>query len=497
MLGARLDTNRVQACRRMSMKPGIQLQMGQQLTMTPQLQQAIRLLQLSTLELRQEIQEQLETNPVLELDEGEDAIETPEEPDPDAEPDPAAEDSPGDELPVDADWDDYVGEPTGSPPPEDERPPEDNTAAAPSLHDHLHWQLNLTPMSEPDRAIAWALIEGLDASGYLDISLDDAGSAARAALGPDCPGHFPAEEEVVAVLHRLQHFDPPGVAARTLAECLRLQLEQMEPEPPWRDPALTLLEQGQALLEHGDRAGLCRLLGITDAQLDEVMGLIRTLNPTPGDDLAPPPEAEIPDVMVRRHHGRWTVELNPEALPRLGINDYYAGLAGQARSEAEGSYLSARLQEARWLLKSLQSRNETLLQVARRIVEVQQDFLDYGEEGMKPLVLADIAEAVDMHESTISRVTNRKYMATPRGLFELKYFFSSHVATEGGGECSSTAIRAIIRKQVAAEDARKPLSDNKLAALLQDQGIQVARRTIAKYRESLGIASSSERKRRL
>lgn len=479
------------------MKPGIQLQMGQQLTMTPQLQQAIRLLQLSTVELRQEIQEQLETNPLLELEDDSAELDAPEEADPDTELDPAGEESLADELPVDADWDDYVGEPTGVPASEDDRPPEDNTAAAPSLHDHLHWQLNLTPMSLPDRAIAWALIEGLDTSGYLAISLEDAGDAARASLGEACPEHFPAEEEVLAVLHRLQHFDPPGVAARDLAECLRLQLEQMEPAPPWRAEALTLLDQGQALLERGDRAGLCRLLDVTEAQLDEIMAVIRALNPTPGEDLAPPPEAEIPDVIVRRRHGRWSVDLNPDALPRLGINRYYAGLAGQGRSEAEDGYLRARLQEARWLLKSLQSRNETLLQVAQRIVEVQQDFLDYGEEGMKPLVLADIAEAVEMHESTISRVTNRKYMATPRGLFELKYFFSSHVATEGGGECSSTAIRAIIRKLVAAEDARKPLSDNKLAALLQERGIQVARRTIAKYRESLGIASSSERKRRV
>jgi RNA polymerase sigma-54 factor len=477
------------------MKPGIQLQLGQQLTMTPQLQQAIRLLQLSTLELRQEIQEQLETNPLLELEEDAGVEEHLDEADPDAELEFDGE-SLSDELGVDADWDDYVGEPTGMPAGEDDRPPEDNTAAAPSLHEHLHWQLNLTPMSALDRAIAWALIEGIDTAGYLAISLDEAAAATRQALGERCPDGFPGEDEILAVLHRIQHFDPPGVAARSLAECLRLQVLQLDPAPEWREPALRLLEQGLERLERGDRAGLRQLLGLSDTELDAVMDGIRGLNPQPGEDLTPPPETEIPDVIVRRQGRRWTAELNPEALPRLGINSFYAGMAGDARSEADNGYLRARLQEARWLLKSLQSRNDTLLRVARRIVEVQQDFFDYGEEAMKPLVLADIAEAVEMHESTISRVTSHKYMATPRGLFELKYFFSSHVGTEGGGECSSTAIRAIIRKLVAAEDARKPLSDNKLAALLHERGIQVARRTIAKYRESLGIPSSSERKQR-
>ena len=207
------------------------------------------------------------------------------------------------------------------------------------------------------------------------------------------------------------------------------------------------------------------------------------------------PDYVVPDVIISRRGKRWQVELNPESLPKVGLNQTYAGMVNQTRNEADSSYMKGQLQEARWLLKSLQSRNETLLKVSTRIVEVQHDFFEYGEEAMKPLVLADVAEAIAMHESTISRVTSQKYMLTPRGIFELKYFFSSHVGTDAGGECSSTAIRAIIKKLVAAEDPRKPLSDNKLSSLLKDQGIQVARRTVAKYREAMRIPASSDRKR--
>lgn len=479
----------------MAMKPGLQVQLGQQLTMTPQLQQAIRLLQLSTVDLRQEIQEQLETNPLLELEENEPLEEPLDEPaDPDAELDPDSDTLP-DELPVDSEWDDYYGEPTGMPPPDDENSPQDNTAPPESLRDHMHWQLNLTPMSLPDRAIAHALIDGLDERGYLAESLEDIARATRHSLGEACPATFPGEDELLAVLHRIQQFDPPGVAARDLAECLTLQLRQLPPAQPWRDEALKLVEQGLPRLEARDYAGLKRLLQLDEEALAAVIGVIRSLNPHPGDYLPATADYVVPDVVVSRREQRWQVELNPEALPKLGINRYYAGLADRARTEEEGGYLRARLQEARWFLKSLQSRNDTLLRVARRIVEVQKDFLDYGEEAMKPLVLADIAEAVEMHESTISRVTNQKFMATPRGVFELKFFFSSHVGTESGGECSSTAIRAIIRKLIAAEDRRKPLSDNRLAALLREQGIQVARRTVAKYREAMRIPASSERKR--
>lgn len=477
----------------MSMKPGLHLQLGQQLTMTPQLQQAIRLLQLSTVELRQEIREALETNPLLELEEDFSDAESLEDV---AEREAGLEEDIPQELDMDSDWDDWFDD-TGGPASGGEPFDDPGDRAAPAgLHEHLLWQLNLTPFSPLDRAIAHAIVESLDERGYLEADLTDIAAAGRALLGEDAPDGFPDEDEVLAVLHRVQHFDPPGVAARDLRECLLLQLEQLPPEQAHRDTALMLVRDGLPLLEKRDYRALRRQLAIGENELVDTVKLVSSLNPFPGEALqAPNDDYVIPDVIVSRREGRWQAELNPEALPRLGLNHYYASLAGQARTEQEGSYLRGRLQEARWLLKSLQSRNETLLRVASCIVEVQQGFFTYGEEAMKPLVLAEVAEVVGMHESTISRVTNQKFMFTPRGLFELKYFFSSHVSTEAGGECSSTAIRAIIRKLIAAEDARKPLSDNKLAALLGEQGIQVARRTVAKYREAMKIPASSERKR--
>jgi RNA polymerase sigma-54 factor len=475
------------------MKPGLQIQMGQQLTMTPQLQQAIRLLQLSTVELRQEIREALETNPLLELEE--DFSES-ESLDAAGDIETGLEEDIPQELDMDSDWEDWVDD-TGAPAGSSDFADDPGDRAAPgTLHDHLLWQLNLTPFSPLDRAIAHAILESLDERGYLTADTADIADAARAMLGMDAPEGFPEEDEILAVLHRLQRFDPPGVAARDLRECLRLQLEQLPGEEPLRQSALGLVQNGLELLEHRDYRGLRRALGLGEQELVDALTLIRSLNPFPGEALQPAADDYvIPDVIVNRRDNRWRAELNPEALPRLGLNHYYASLAGQARSGEEASYLRGRLQEARWLLKSLQSRNETLLRVTSCIVEVQQDFFTYGEEAMKPLVLAEVAEAVEMHESTISRVTNQKFMLTPRGLFELKYFFSSHVSTEAGGECSSTAIRAIIRKLIAAEDSRKPLSDNKLATLLGEQGIKVARRTVAKYREAMKIPASSERKR--
>lgn len=475
----------------MSMKPGLQIQLGQQLTMTPQLQQAIRLLQLSTVELRQEITEALETNPLLEMEEDQDDTES-------LEALEATETGPDDDIPeeldLDSDWDDWFDD-TGAGGGSFDEPVEH--AAPDSLHDHLLWQLNLTPFSSLDHAIARAIIESLDERGYLEAGMADLSAATRALLGDNAPrGGFPDEDEILAVLHRVQHFDPPGVAARDLRECLRLQLAQLPPEQPHRTAALALVDDGLELLEKRDYRALRRQLDLSEQALVDAIKLVSAMNPFPGEGLRTNTDDHvIPDVVVSRREGRWHAELNPDALPKLGLNHYYASLAGQARGEQEGSYLRGRLQEARWLLKSLQSRNETLLRVATCIVEVQQDFFTYGEEAMKPLVLAEVAEAVDMHESTISRITNQKFMFTPRGLLELKYFFSSHVSTEAGGECSSTAIRAIIRKLIAAEDARKPLSDNKLAALLGERGIKVARRTVAKYREAMRIPASSERKR--
>jgi RNA polymerase sigma-54 factor len=488
------------------MKQGLHLQLGQQLKMTPQLQQAIRLLQLSALDLRQEIQDTVESNPLLEMeDEGLDFAE------PAADADSTTQESEREELDldnrdqfendlqVDTDWDElYPGSSGSGSGTQDEEGEgwEARNAPQESLHDHLLWQLNLTPMGDADRAIAEAIVDSLDERGYLVCPLDDIRAAVQPLnLKPDDP-LFPEEDEIIAVLHLLQHFDPPGIAARDLGECLTIQLNLLDEDTPWRKQALQLVDQHLNLLESRDFDNLRRRMNLNDEQLSDVMRLIRGLNPAPGASMGDSaPEYVVPDVVVSRRGKRWLVELNPESMPKVRVNDHYAGMIRHTRREEDGSYLRAQLQEAKWFLKSLQSRNETLLKVSTRIVEVQQGFFEYGEEAMKPLVLAEIADAVGMHESTISRVTNQKYMLTPKGVFELKYFFSSHVGTDGGGECSSTAIRAIIKKLVAAEDARKPLSDNKLADLLNEQGIQVARRTVAKYREAMRIPASSERKR--
>jgi RNA polymerase sigma-54 factor len=491
------------------MKQSLTIQLGQQLKMTPQLQQAIRLLQLSALDLRQEIQESVEINPMLELEDeqsGDVSLESLKESDnqDSQELDLDSSDQLPDDLQVDTDWDDIyqsgssgTGSGSGSADGEEGDAWEARNAAPLTLQQHMLWQLNLTPMTDADRAIAYAMVEALDHRGYLTSSLDDIAETVRHELEDELPDEtFPEEDEMMVVLHHLQQFDPPGVAARSLQECLDIQLRQLDASVPWLDQALILVGQHLALLEGRDYMTLRRRMAISEDDLGEVLNLVRGLNPAPGDGLnEEPAEYVVPDVIIQRKGKRWLVELNPESLPKVRINNQYAGMVGQARREEDGTYMRAQLQEAKWFLKSLQSRNETLLKVASRIVQVQKDFFEYGEEAMKPLVLAEIADAVGMHESTISRVTTQKYMLTPRGVFELKFFFSSHVGTDGGGECSSTAIRAIIKKLIAAEDARKPLSDSKLADLLNDQGIKVARRTVAKYREAMRIPASSERKR--
>ncbi len=481
------------------MKPTLQLQIGQQLTMTPQLQQAIRLLQLSTLDLRMEIQQAVENNPLLELEDGAedfsaDEAEGDADGDMELERDDALDDLVEGPVETDSDWDDlYVGQSSAGAGEGDDADAWQQRHANPvTLLEHLEWQLNLTPMSDRDRVIAQIILEALDERGYVTVPLDDLLATAEAQIAdPDDPVE---EDEILAVLHRLQQFDPVGVASRDLAECLGVQLTQLPADTAHLDTARAILAH-QEFLEKHDYAGLRRALGVGEADLVDALALLRTLDPAPGQQIGGEDvDYAVPDVVVRAHRGGWRVELNEEVLPKVNLHAQYAHMARQVGGE-DGQYLRNCMQEAKWFLKSLQSRNDTLLKVASRIVEVQQDFFNYGEEAMKPLVLADIAEAVEMHESTISRVTNQKFMLTPRGVFELKYFFSSHVDTDGGGECSSTAIRAIIKKLVAAENPRKPLSDNKLANLLNDQGIKVARRTVAKYREAMRIPSSSSRKR--
>ncbi len=501
------------------MKPTLQLQIGQHLTMTPQLQQAIRLLQLSTLELQTEIQEALDSNPMLEAadDDGEPAEKADDTPidyaaaeealareaaDNGEEPVPVdinSNESMPDELPVDSLWEDVFSSGSanttsaGSGNEDDDNPLEARSAAPETLAGHLAWQLNLTPFSDLDRAIGMAILDAIDERGYLTAGLDD---ILAAVADPQDP--FAVEmDEVEAVLHRIQQFDPPGVAARDLRECLLIQLRQLPEETRSRSDAIALVRDYIDLLGSRDFAGIMRKLKLTESGLKSAISLVQTLNPNPGGRIGSVSETEYitPDVIVHRKHDRWTVELNPETAPKLRVNSNYASLVRRADSSADNTYLRNHLQEARWFIKSLQSRNETLLKVASCIVMHQRAFLELGPEAMKPMVLRDIAEEVGMHESTISRVTTQKFMHTPRGIFELKYFFSSHVSTTGGGEASSTAIRAMIKKLVAAEDARKPLSDNKIADLLLEQGIEVARRTIAKYRESLNIPPSNERKR--
>ncbi len=487
------------------MKQSLQLKIGQSLTMTPQLQQAIRLLQLSSLELSAEITQALESNPMLEADEDADSIDddlatgdSDDELEADGLQDPADPEMTGDmeeawdaelpdDLPVDSSWDDiYQPSSTPSTPAsDDDFRPEDSSEE--TLQDHLLWQLNLTPMSDTDRAIALAIIDGIDSAGMLLTSLDD--------IVSDMPEDVEIEE-VTAVLKRVQQFDPPGIAARDLGECLCLQLAALPDPPPAATLAQVLLSEHMKALSTRDYAGIKRALKLSDEELAGAIELIQTLNPRPGNAVdTSEPEYVVPDVFVRKDGNRWLVELNNDTLPKLRINNGYAGLIKRADSSRDNTFLKDNLQEARWFLKSIASRQETLMKVASQIVEQQRGFLEYGEEAMKPLVLQDIADAIEMHESTVSRVTNRKYMHTPRGIFELKYFFSSHVGTTGGGEVSSTAIRALIKKLTGEENPRKPLSDNKIASLLAEQDIKVARRTVAKYRESMAIPPSNERKR--
>lgn len=476
--------------------------------MTPQLQQAIKLLQLSTLDLQQEIQAAIDSNPMLEISEDESPG-----PDSGTPSDNHASDTVGadsnehessgvdetwgegipEDLPVDTRWDDIYQPSPGAKQSNSDSGDQDlvsRSTTDESLQDHLRWQLNLTRMSDIDRLIAMAIIDSVTADGRLACDVEDI-----LASFADNPEADVEEDEVLAVLHRIQQFDPPGVAARDLRECLLIQLRQLPPETPWLRQTLDIVGNYLSLLGARDYNQLMRRARVNEEQLKQVLKLIQSLNPSPGVAISPSDtEYVVPDVFVSKRNGSWVVELNPDIAPKLRINDHYASLTRQCNS-ADSSYIRDNLQEARWFLKSLQSRNETLMKVASKIVEYQRGFLEYGEEAMKPMILHDIAEAVEMHESTISRVTTQKYMHTPRGIFELKYFFSSHVSTDAGGECSSTAIRALIKKLVAAESPKKPLSDSKITALLAEQGIQVARRTIAKYREAMMIPPSNERKR--
>jgi RNA polymerase sigma-54 factor len=485
------------------LKSSLNLQLGQTLTMTPQLQQAIRLLQLSTLELQLEVQQALENNPMLERMEDTGEGQSDETPGAGAEAE-VPEATANAEDP----WDDLYPETTHAGPDFDDRDPFENRPGSEGgLQEHLLWQLHLSPLGERDRQIGTLLIDSITPDGYLEDSLEalcealNAQALAVAEREPDLDAldlEPVTVDELEAVLHWIQSCDPAGVGARNLRECLALQLRQLPLETPGLEPARRILECGMDALARHDFRALQRDVGGDAAALTAAVDLIRGLNPRPGGQISDrPAEYVTPDVYVRRDTGGWRVELNPDIAPRIRINSLYAGMIRQVSDARDSAFMRGQLQEARWFLKSLHSRNETLLRVARAIVERQSDFLERGDVAMHPLILRDIAEALGMHESTISRVTTQKFMHTPRGVFEFKYFFSSHVGTADGGECSATAIRAMIRQLISEEPPNRPMSDSRLAQVLMDRGINVARRTVAKYREAMNLPPSSERRQML
>lgn len=467
------------------MKPSLQLKLSQHLALTPQLQQSIKLLQLSTLELEQELEKYLQENPLLER---EDDSYTPARIEPSMTSTGEPEQKPAEaepEAPPSNNEESWLGEGDGSDAgyantsgsfDDDDDGFQDIQAATVSLREHLSSQLGLLSLPPRDRTLVQCLIDALDEDGYLTQSLEDLAESLPAELEID-------PDELQIALRHLQQFDPTGVGARSAQECLALQLRALAGNET-RDLALRIVSAHLELLAARDFTKLKKFVDCDDEQLRAAQTLVRSLNPRPGAKYAALDARYItPDVVVRKVRGQWTANINADAYPRLRINSLYA----QILSRQRGSGLSGQLQEARWLIKNVQQRFDTILRVTQAIVDRQRQFFDHGEVAMRPLVLREIADTLDLHESTVSRVTTQKYMATPRGIFELKYFFGSHVATEAGGACSATAIRALIKQLVGAENARKPLSDSEITELLGQQGIVVARRTIAKYRESLGI----------
>lgn len=458
-----------------AVKRALELKLGTQLSMTPQLQQAIRLLQMSSVELRAEIQAALEQNPLLDFEEI------------------TLEETLQDDQDDQEDQDDSEQQSFQEISKKQSQqetplfPVETLNANTPSLRDHLFWQMQLTPLSETDRLIASAIIDAIDEDGFLTCSLEDI----IATLQPqivDMP-------EVEAILHRIQQFDPVGVGSRNLEECLKIQINHLPQATPWHHQAQLLITHYLLLLGKHDYATLRRRLKLRAEELNEVIHLIQTLNPRPGTQVGERhTEYIVPDAFTFKRHGKWIVELNKQLMPKLSINDYYASIINANHQRSHQHILRQQLQEAKWFLKSIETRNTTLQKVLEAIVAHQTPFLEHGNEYMRPLILQDIASELEMHESTISRITTQKYIHTPLGTFELKHFFSNQVNKNGAKECSPMAVQALIKKLIAHENPHKPLSDQKIALLLAEQGVTLARRTIAKYREELHILPSNERK---
>ncbi len=470
------------------MKPSLQLKLSQQLNLTPQLQQSIRLLQLSTLELNQEIDRIIQENPLLELNEGWNAKPPDSDETKNESPDTATDDKEAVQTDQDysLDWSEGSSYSSNNTYNEEHELPQ--IAAEPlSLREYLNQQISLSQVSEREKKITSLLIDSLDDDGYLIQDLNELLEMLPDELGINI-------EDLNRTLTYLQHLDPPGVGARNLQECLLLQLQNLPKDTPHLSQAIEIVAQYLDVLASHDFALIKRLLKCDDQSLRAVQKLITNLNPKPGSDFN---NADIryiiPDIIVSKMNGAWVASLNMDAVPRLNINHFYANILKQKHEESSQG-LSAQLTEAKWLIKNLQQRSSTILNVSNAIVERQQQFFEHGEIAMRPLVLREIAESLGLHESTVSRVTTQKFMRTPRGILELKYFFGSHVATDTGGACSATAIRALIKQLIQKENTKKPLSDNKIANILEEQGIVVARRTIAKYRESMHIPPANLRK---
>ena len=479
------------------MKPALQLRISQQLTLTPQLQQAIRLLQLSTQDIHQEVARMLDENPMLELAEESVPVAFPQDDSSLAAHGSAsaandgAEQAHADDRGTDdfgneqADWNTSGGA-VHSTDDEDETYPEQAAGQA-SLREYLHSQLTIGSLDGKDRKVVGLLIDALDENGYLAQDLGELAELLPVELDITL-------DDLETALVQLQHLDQPGLGARTLGECLALQLKALPEDTPQRDLAIRLVSNHLDVLAAHDFAGIKKLLRCSEDELRTAQHLIVGLNPRPGAEFDQSvADYVVPDVIVEKYRNKWRVRLNAEAMPKLRVNQIYANIL-QQRDDKSPSQLATQLQEAKWLIKNLQQRFETILRVAQAIVERQGNFLEHGEIGMRPLVLREIADALELHESTVSRSTTQKFMLTPRGIYEFKHFFGSGLSTENGGTCSSAAIRELIKQLVSAEDRRKPLTDSRMSEILAQQGIVVARRTIAKYREALRIPPVNLRK---